>query len=41
MPDGADLLESLLDRADDEAMRHKVLVDNPARLYGFDTASET
>ena len=40
MPDDADLLETLLDWVDDEAMRHKVLVDNPARLYGFDTASE-
>ena len=40
MPDDADLLETLLDWADDEAMRHKVLVDNPARLYGFDAASE-
>ena len=40
MPDGADLLEILLDRADDESMRYKVLVDNPARLYGFDAASE-
>jgi len=26
---------------DDEATRHKVLVDNPALLYGFDSASET
>ena len=41
MPDDADLLETLLDWADAEAMRHKVLVDNPARLYGFDAASET
>ena len=40
MPDDADLLETLLDWAEDEAMRHKVLVDNPARLYGFDAALE-
>ena len=40
MPDDTDLLETLLDWVDDEATRHKVLVDNPARLYEFDTASE-
>ena len=41
MPDDADLLETPFDWADDKVMRHKVLVDNPARLYGFDAASET
>jgi D-galactarolactone isomerase len=25
----------LLDWAPDEATRHRILVDNPARLYGF------
>jgi D-galactarolactone isomerase len=34
-PDDADLLDVLLDWAPDEAVRRKILVDNPARLYGF------
>lgn len=34
-PDDADLLDLLLDWAPDERTRHKILVDNPARLYGF------
>ena len=34
-PDDADLLDLLLDWAPDETTRHKILVDNPARLYGF------
>ena len=34
-PDDADLLDLLLDWAPDEATRRKILVDNPARLYGF------
>jgi predicted TIM-barrel fold metal-dependent hydrolase len=25
----------LLEWADDDAIRHRILVDNPARLYGF------
>lgn len=36
MPNDADLLDALLDYAPDEAFRRRVLVDNPARLYGFD-----
>lgn len=36
LPDDADLLDILLDWAPDEAARKKILVDNPARLYGFD-----
>ncbi len=35
MPDDADLLDLLLDWAPDEATRNRILVDNPARLYGF------
>lgn len=34
LPDDA-VLDMLLDWAPDEAVRHKILVDNPARLYGF------
>jgi D-galactarolactone isomerase len=29
------MLDLLLDWAPDEATRHRILVDNPARLYGF------
>ena len=31
-----DLLDLLAEWVPDEADRHRVLVDNPARLYGFD-----
>ena len=34
-PDDARLLDLLLDWAPDEAVRHKILVENPARLYGW------
>lgn len=34
-PDDAMLLDTLLDWAPDSAIRQKILVDNPARLYGF------
>jgi len=34
-PQDAWMLDMLLDWVPDEAARHKVLVDNPARLYGF------
>ena len=34
-PDDADLLDLLLDWAPDETVRSKILVDNPAELYGF------
>lgn len=37
MPDDTDLLETLLDWIDDDAIRWQVLSDNPARLYGFET----
>ena len=34
-PDDAALLDLLLDWAPDEAVRKKILADNPAALYGF------
>lgn len=34
-PESAPLLDLLVEWADDEATRHRILVDNPARLYGF------
>lgn len=34
-PDEADLLDLLLDWVDDENTRKRILVDNPALLYGF------
>ena len=36
MPDDGDLTDLLLSYAPDEALRRRILVDNPARLYGFD-----
>ncbi len=35
-PDDADMLDLLLDWAPDERTRARILVDNPAELYGFD-----
>ena len=35
MPDDAEHLDLLLDWVDDEATRSRILVSNPARLYGF------
>ena len=34
-PDEADLLDLLLDWADDAAVRNRILTENPAELYGF------
>ena len=34
-PSNANMLDLLLDWAPDEAVRKRILVDNPARLYGF------
>jgi D-galactarolactone isomerase len=34
-PDDADMLDLLLDWAPDEGLRNKILVTNPAALYGF------
>ena len=36
MPNDGDLLDLLARHAPDEAVRNRILVDNPARLYGFD-----
>jgi D-galactarolactone isomerase len=36
LPDDAMLLDLLLDWVDDDATRHRILVDNPAELYGFE-----
>jgi predicted TIM-barrel fold metal-dependent hydrolase len=36
MPDDGDLVDLLAEWMPDEATRRRVLVDNPARLYGFD-----
>ena len=35
MPNDADLLDLLLDWVPDEQTRHRILVDNPAALFGF------
>jgi D-galactarolactone isomerase len=35
VPDDVELLELLVDWAPDEGTRKKILVDNPAELYGF------
>jgi predicted TIM-barrel fold metal-dependent hydrolase len=35
MPEDHVLADMLAQWVPDEAQRHKVLVDNPARLYGF------
>jgi D-galactarolactone isomerase len=35
VPSNANMLDLLLDWAPDEATRKRILVDNPARLYGF------
>jgi D-galactarolactone isomerase len=36
VPDNAKLLDLLLECADSDATRQKILVDNPAALYGYD-----
>ena len=36
MPNDGDLFDALAVWAPDEALRRRILVDNPARLYGFD-----
>jgi predicted TIM-barrel fold metal-dependent hydrolase len=38
MPNDGDLADIVLDWVPDAAQRKKLLVDNPARLYGFDAA---
>ena len=36
MPNDGDLLDALADWVPDAGLRQRILVDNPARLYGFD-----
>jgi len=36
MPNDGDLLDALADWAPDAAQRQRILVDNPARLFGFE-----
>lgn len=36
MPDDGELVDRIMTLCDTDELRHKVLVDNPARLYGFD-----
>jgi D-galactarolactone isomerase len=38
LPDNAALLDLLLDWAGSDAVRRRILADNPARLYGFDAS---
>ena len=40
MPNDGDLLDALAGWAPDAALRRRILVDNPARLYGFDKGSD-
>ena len=35
MPNDGDLFDILFGWIDDEKIRHKILVDNPAKLFGF------
>jgi predicted TIM-barrel fold metal-dependent hydrolase len=35
MPNDGDLADIVFDWAPDAAQRRRILVDNPARLYGF------
>ena len=35
MPNSTDFLDLLLEWVPDEDVRNRILVDNPARLYGF------
>ena len=39
MPNDADLVDMLLDWVPDEALRRRILVDNPAALFGFPPAA--
>jgi predicted TIM-barrel fold metal-dependent hydrolase len=35
MPNDVDLLDQMLDWVPDEAVRNRIFVDNPAKLFGF------
>ncbi len=39
MPNDADLLDLMLDGVPDEAVRHRIFVENPAEIFGFDKAA--
>ncbi len=39
-PDDAALLDVLLDWAPDQSVRHRILVDNPEKLYGFERVTQ-
>jgi predicted TIM-barrel fold metal-dependent hydrolase len=39
IPNDGDLMDMMLDFAPNEITRHKILVDNPARLFGFNGIS--
>lgn len=41
MPDDGDLVDLLADFAPDPELRHRILVDNPARLYDFNDQHES
>ncbi|MHA1567492.1 MAG: amidohydrolase family protein [Alphaproteobacteria bacterium] len=41
MPNDGDLMSLLAQYAPDEALRQRILVDNPARLYGFNDAPQS
>jgi predicted TIM-barrel fold metal-dependent hydrolase len=36
MPNDGDLMDLLAKSAPEESVRKRILVDNPARLYGFE-----
>jgi predicted TIM-barrel fold metal-dependent hydrolase len=36
MPDDGDLVDALADLVPDQALRDRILVDNPTTLYDFD-----
>ena len=40
MPNDGDLLDLLAEWVPDEATRHRILVDNPGKLYGFPAAGK-
>ncbi|MDR8351512.1 hydrolase, partial [Acinetobacter baumannii] len=39
MPDDALILSTIFHWASNERVRHKLFVDNPAELYGFNSSS--
>ncbi|WP_208949787.1 amidohydrolase family protein [Achromobacter aegrifaciens] len=41
MPDDGELVDLFFEACPDAALRQRILVDNPARLYGFESARQT